>query len=133
VIIDCLRAGLACLVVVVWIAAIAGCGGKNQIPPPAADAAVARSALEKALNLWRNRVTLEELKGVDPPITVADYEWRSGRRLIEFQILPGEQPLGTSIHWPVRLKVVQSDGREQVADVTYIVSTSPIIHISRQD
>lgn len=116
--------GLACLT---------GCGGRNYTPPPAADTATARTALEKALDCWRLRITPDELKAAEPPITVADVDWREGRRLVEFQLLAGEQPLGTSIYWPVRLKVVRSDGREQALDVTYIVSTSPIIHISRQD
>ena len=115
------------------LATVAGCGGKNYTPPAEADPAVARSALEKALDCWRLRITPEELGKADPAITVADYDWRDGRRLIEFQILSGEQPLGTSVHWPVRLKVVQANGREQWLDVTYIVSTNPIIHISRQD
>ena len=115
------------------LATVAGCGGKNYTPPAEADPAVARSALEKALDCWRLRITPEELGKADPAITVADYDWRDGRRLIVFQILSGEQPLGTSVHWPVRLKVVQANGREQWLDVTYIVSTNPIIHISRQD
>jgi hypothetical protein len=115
------------------LASLAGCGGKNYTPPPAADAATARSALEKALDCWRLRITPEELQAAEPAITVADQDWREGRRLIEFQLLPGEQPLGTSIYWPVRLKLVRADGREQLLEVIYIVSTSPIIHISRQD
>lgn len=116
------------------LAAAMGCGGgKNYTPPPPSDPAAARAALEKALNLWRNRVAPEELQGTDPPITFADFDCRDGRRLIEFQLLPGEQLMGTSMHWPVRIKIVQADGREQSLDVTYIVSTNPIIHISRQD
>jgi hypothetical protein len=122
---------LACCFAIV---AAGGCGGgRNYEPPASADPAVARSALEKALDCWKLRITPEELQAAQPPITVADEEWRAGRRLVEFQLLAGEQPLGTSIYWPVRLKVVGTDGREQVADVTYIVCTSPIIHISRQD
>ncbi|MCI0357505.1 MAG: hypothetical protein L0211_03345 [Planctomycetaceae bacterium] len=114
-------------------AALAGCGGRNYTPPAAADPATARSALEKALDCWRLRITPDELAQAEPAITVSDYDWRDGRRLVEFQILAGEQALGTSVHWPVRLKVVQVSGREQWLDATYIVSTNPIIHISRQD
>lgn len=114
-------------------AVLAGCGGTNYTPPVAADPAVARSALEKALDCWRLRIAPEELTQAKPAITVADYDWRDGRRLVEFHILSGEQTLGTSVHWPVRLKLVRADGREQWLDATYIVCTSPIIHISRQD
>jgi len=115
------------------LATVAGCGGKNYTPPAEADPVVARSALEKALDCWRLRITPEELRSANPAITVADEDWSDGRRLIQFQILSGEQALGTSIHWPVRLKLVRADGREHQLEVIYIVSTSPIIHVSRQD
>jgi hypothetical protein len=114
-------------------AALTGCGGKNYQPPPPADPALARTSLEKALDAWRLRITPEELLKAEPAITVADPDWRSGHRLVEFQLQPGEQTLGTSIYWPVRLRVVQANGYEQWLDVTYIISTNPIIHISRQD
>ena len=113
-------------------AALTGCGGKNYDPPPAADPAVARAALEKSLGAWRSRVTPAEFLQAES-ITVADPDWGSGHRLIDFQLQPGEQALGTSIYWPVRLRVVGARGIEQWLDVTYIVSTNPIIHISRQD
>jgi len=114
-------------------AVLAGCGGRNYTPPPAADPALARTSLEKALDAWRLRITPEELIKAEPAITVADPDWRNGQRLAAFQLLPGEQALGSSIYWPVRLKVVQPSGREELLDVIYIVSTNPIIHISRQD
>lgn len=124
-------AGLA--MSVTCLALLAGCGGTNYVPPPAADPAVARSSLEKALDCWRLRITPQELRQGSPAISVSDYDWREGRRLVAFQILAGEQLLGTSIHWPVRLKLVGADGREGWADATYIVSTNPSIRISRQD
>jgi hypothetical protein len=122
------------MAVLAWASvALVGCEGTNYTPPSVADPAVARSALEKALDCWRLRITPEELRKAEPAITVSDEDWREGRRLIQFQILSGEQALGTSIHWPVRLKLVRADGREHLIEVIYIVSTSPIIHISRQD
>jgi hypothetical protein len=129
--IDRPAAGLA--VLLVGLSAIAGCGGKNHVPPAAADPAVARSALEKALDCWRLRITPQELLAAEPPITMADEDWDEGRRLVEFQLLSGEQALGTSIRWPARLKLVRADGRERWIDVEYVVYTSPIIHISRRD
>lgn len=118
---------------VTCLAFLAGCGGTNYVPPAAADPAAARSALEKALDCWRLRITPQELRQGSPAITVSDFDWREGHRLVAFQILAGEQALGTAIHWPVRLKVAGADGREIWHDATYIVSTNPIIRISRQD
>lgn len=122
-----LAISLACLPL------LTGCGGENYVPPAAADPAAARSSLEKALDCWRLRITPQELRQGTPAITVSDYDWREGRRLVAFQILAGEQLLGTSIHWPVRLKLVGADGREGWLDATYVISTNPIIRISRQD
>jgi len=123
----------AAAVLTLAVIAAAGCGGKNYTPPAVADPAVARSALEKALDCWRLRITPQELAAAEPPITMADEDWDDGRRLVEFQLLSGEQAIGTSIRWPTRLKVVRADGREQWIDVEYIIYTDPIIHISRRD
>ena len=112
---------------------LSGCGGRNYAPPAAADPVAARAALEKSLDAWRLRIMPEELAKAEPAITVADPDWQAGHRLVEFQLQPGEQALGTSIYWQVKLKVVPPHGYEQWQDATYIVSTNPIIHISRQD
>jgi len=98
-----------------------------------AEPALARTALEKALDCWRLRITPEELRLADPPVAMTDKDWVAGRRLIEFQLLPGEVPAGSTIRWPVRLRVVQADGREASIDVHYVIRTSPSIHIARGD
>ena len=115
------------------LAAVVGCGGKNYTPPPAADPAVARSALEKALDCWKLRIEPNELQKSEPPVTVQDEDWLDGRRLVEFQLLSGEQTLGNSIRWPARLKVVGADNRERNIEVIYVVSTNPVIHIYRRE
>ncbi len=128
------RACIGLVLVAAAAVSCAGCGGgKNYVPPAEADPATARAALEKALDCWRLRITPGELQAAEPPITVADVDWDEGRRLLEFQLLAGEVAWGTSIRWPVRLKLVRADGREETLEVLYIVSTNPIIHISRRD
>jgi hypothetical protein len=114
-------------------AALAGCGGRNYRPPQPADSTVARTALESALGAWRSQANLEALQQATPSITFVDPDCQSGQRLLDFQLQPGEQPLGSSIYWPVQLRIAPANGREQRLDVTYIVSTNPLIHISRQD
>jgi hypothetical protein len=123
-----------------WLAAawltqclLAGCGASQYEPPSAADPAVARSALEKALNCWRGRITPDELRSAMPPIAFADEDWHAGRRLIEFQLLPGHQTAGSTLRWPVRLRLAHGSGRERVVEATYVISTDPAIHISRAD
>lgn len=119
---------LGCLAV-----ALAGCGGRNYRPPQPADPTVARTALESALGAWRSQANIEALQQATPSITFVDPDCQSGQRLLDFQLQPGEQSLGSSIYWPVQLRIAPANGREQRLDVTYIVSTYPIVHISRQD
>lgn len=119
----------ACLMVGV---ALTGCSGEYK-PPPPSDLAVAKESLEKSLNLWRSKVTPMELQAAAPPIIVSDDDWDADHRLLEFHLLPGEVLAGNSIRWPVRLRVAKRDGREEELEVTYVISTNPLIHIRRQD
>jgi hypothetical protein len=115
------------------LALLAGCGGKNYQPPAPAEPAAAQAALEKSLDCWRLRITPDELQKADPPINFADEDCYAGRRLIEYRLLAGEELAGSNIRWPVRLRLVQADGSEQIIDVLYIIGTNPGIHIARAD
>jgi hypothetical protein len=97
-----------------------------------ADAVAARAALTKALDCWRLRITPEELLKAEPAITFTDPDWQAGHRLVEFQLEPGEQAAGASIHWQVKLRIAAAGGAEQWLDAKYAVSTDPNIQISRQ-
>jgi hypothetical protein len=123
-----------------WLAAaglslglLAGCSGRNYEPPATVDSSVARISLEKALSCWHQRGQPETLKSSQPPITVADEDWHAGRRLVAFQLLPGEAQAGATLRWPVRLKVIGPSGREQVVDTTYVIAHSGTMHIARCD
>src|SRR3954466_12015000 len=100
---------LFCWPVLLLAGLTAGCSGEYK-PPPPSDVSVAKDALEKALNLWRSKVTLSELRTLTPPITMFDEDWDADLRLLEFQLLPGEQAAGSTIRWPARLRVVRRDG-----------------------
>lgn len=115
------------------VVALSGCGSPNYMPPPPSDASVAQTALQKALDCWKLRVDPSELRAANPPITLSDEDWDAQHRLLEYQLLPGERPAGSTIRWPVRLKVTRQNGQEVELDVVYVISTNPIIHIGRQD
>jgi len=110
---------------------LAGCSGNHE-PPPAADAAAARAALVAALDAWQAGRTPKDLQMAATPIMVADEDWQAGRKLAGYELLAGELPAGSSIRWPVRLRL-DANGREEAVEATYAVATSPSIHISRAD
>jgi hypothetical protein len=109
-----------------------GCDGPNHTPPAVADSTAAKVALETALGAWKQGVSADELASNTPPLVVADEDWLAGAQLIDFQLLTGEQTSGVSIRWPVRLTLASS-GKNRTVEATYVIATSPAIHIARAD
>jgi hypothetical protein len=121
------------VVLVLVIGALAsGCNGPNHVPPAAADSTAARSALETALAAWKQGSSPEQLAQNEPPIAVADEDWLADVKLVDYQLLPGEEAAGVSIRWPVRLTLASGAGRKTI-DAVYVIATSPAIHIARAD
>ena len=63
---------------------------------------------------------------------MVDDDWLANAKLIDFELLPGEESAGVSIRWPVRLTLSSGANRKTV-DAIYVVATSPAIHIARAD
>lgn len=81
----------------------------------------ARSALEQALNAWKNGQAPGALSG-SPPVQVVDSVWGSGKTLDAFEILQEEPPEGPRV-FSVRLTV--AGGEPQVVRY-YVVGKSPL-------
>lgn len=111
---------------------VAGCTGQNHVPPAVADSSTARTALETALEAWKQGSSSEELAENMPPILVADEDWLADAKLVDYQLLPGEETAGVNIRWPVRLTLASGTGRKTI-DAVYVIATSPAIHIARAD
>jgi hypothetical protein len=111
---------------------ITGCNGQNHVPPAVADSNTAKSALETALEAWKQGSSTRDLAEKTPPIVVADEDWQANAKLIDFQLMPGEETTGVSIRWPVRLTLSSGAGRKTI-DAVYVIATSPAIHIARAD
>ncbi len=86
------------------------CGGPNMNPP----ADRARTALEAALNAWRDGKKPGNIEGATPPVHVADNDWTNGRKLAAFEIV-GEEPSAADKRFTVKLTYdkpsVADDGR----------------------
>src|SRR5512138_1389230 len=86
----------------VWFlvtAALVGCQQTSRDLP--LDQDVARSACERALMAWQEGKAPADLK---PEIVVGDHDWKTGRKLVGFEMLPEDVfNDGTNLHIPVRL------------------------------
>lgn len=101
--------------------------------PPASNPDVARQALEKALAHWQAGQTADTLASASPQIYVNDYDWQDGRKLKQFQLAGPAEEVGLQVRLPVALEVEQSGGQIVRSQVSYSVSTTPVVSIVRED
>jgi hypothetical protein len=112
------------------ILGLAGCSGSSR--PKPADAAQAREALRLALKTWQNGVTPESLKEREPPIQVLDHEWRTGYRLVRYE-LGRDGQIGTNLRCQVQLALKNSKGKALNKKAVYSVGTSPVVTVTREE
>ena len=72
----------------------------------------------------------EDLK---PRITGADFEWSSGKKLVSYEILPNEVKNGPNLLVSAQLVLQNQKGIESKTNASYIVGTSPVITVIRDE
>src|SRR6059058_3092357 len=97
-----------------------GCGGASK--PQPADPEQARTALRVALDAWQQGGAAESLKDRRPALIVVDYEWRSGYRLVRYQ-LEKDEPLGADLRCHVKLSLQNNRGKSVQKTAIYSVGT----------
>jgi hypothetical protein len=123
-----------CLQLLPWaplVFAAAGCGGQAG-PPAPVDPAAARSALRTALDAWRKGETADSLKERLPPIYMIDYEWRSGRRLLNYEV-HDDDPFGGALRCRVTLSLAEEHGRSSSKSVVYAVGGDQALAVTREE
>ena len=125
--VKCMRIPLGLLLT----ALAAGCGGRC-VPPTPADPVAARAALRTALEAWRAGATADSLKERRPPVYVIDPEWRSGRRLVAYE-LQDDAPFGADLRCRVVLSFADDRGAAWSRPAVYAVGASPVLTISREE
>jgi hypothetical protein len=116
---------------VVCLVLLTGCGGR-PLPSPA-DPEQARQALRAALDAWARGEKSQSLRGGAPPIAVVDGDWDRGLRLEKYRLGPADQLSGPNLLCPVRLTLRNSQGRSIQKQVVYLVGTSPLVSILREE
>jgi hypothetical protein len=110
---------------------LAGCSSGPRRAAPV-NATLAREALHTALDCWRKGEPAEVLKRRKPAVTAQDFDWKSGYRLVDFQVLGEGTDDTANLRCPVKLTLRDPHGREVKKKVTYIIGTDPVITVFRE-
>jgi hypothetical protein len=105
-----------------------GCGGNGSAVSPPND--VARSALEGALNTWRDGGKPDALAGKEPAIQVNDTPWSQGQSLASYEILK-EDTTGAQKLFTVRLSFKKPERVEEVQ--YYVLGQGPVMVFRDED
>jgi hypothetical protein len=119
----------ACLVAMMLLT-MSGCSSSRA---HAVDTPRAREALKTALEHWKQGDAPRSLSSSATPMTVQDFDWESGIKLLDYQILDDGQPADANLR--VRVKLTMSGGKGKAKStektVSYLVGTSPSVTVFR--
>jgi hypothetical protein len=108
---------------------LSGCSGSNQ--PSAVDPGRAREALKTALDHWKSGEDSKSLESSGTPMVAQDYEWTSGAKLVDYEILD-EKSEGPNLRVQVKIKLgPQGNSKAVEKKASYVVGTSPSVTVFR--
>jgi len=97
---------------------------------PDADTDVAASALQTAMEAWKDGKTPDDLEKGQPSIIMNEDDWRTGKKLMEFKV--GEAGIhGRQVRCRVQIKLQDKGGKTVEQRAVYIIDTTPRIVIVR--
>jgi hypothetical protein len=126
------RRWLAAGLVVLAALPLAGCWSSSQAH--AVDAPRAREALKTALDHWKSGQDPRSLQSSHTPMTIQDFDWAGGARLIDYQLIDEGQAKDANLSIKVKL-VLDAPGKGSSKptekSVWYLVTTSPSVTVFR--
>jgi hypothetical protein len=108
-----------------------GCSGSSHAHD--VDPARAKEALKTALERWKNGEDPGSLAKSATPMTVQDFDWMAGAKLMEYQIVDDGKAQDANLRVRVKLtlsNVGKGNGKVEKA-VWYLVGTSPSVTVFR--
>jgi hypothetical protein len=124
----------ACLLVLATLL-MPGCSGSSGAYP--VDEPQARDALKIALDAWKNGQTSKSLAESSTPMTVQDFEWDTGAKLIDYEVLNDGKSEGANLRIQVKLTTVgepakgKKEAKPAEKKASYVVGTSPRLTVFR--
>jgi hypothetical protein len=120
---------LACLGVLSALM-LAGCSGTSQAG--AVNASLARESLKVALDHWKKGEDSKSLASSGTPITAQDFEWASGAKLLDYQILDDGREEDSNLRVQVKITLgPQGTSKAVEKKASYVVGTSPSVTVFR--
>ncbi len=113
------------------LAACVGCGSSSG--PWKLDVEIARESLETSLKAWKAGETPATLEQKSPKIIVGDFDWKAGKKLLDFKVRDNDSNEGTNLRKFVELTLQSESGQPIRVDAAYLISTRPIITVFRQE
>jgi hypothetical protein len=126
---------VAASLAVLAILMVSGCSNPSQAH--AVDPLRARGALKIALDEWKKGESPKSLASASTPMVVQDFEWASGARLVDYQIVDDGKAEDANLRVQVKLTVSAGQGLGKAAAKTaekkvwYLVGTSPQVTVFR--
>ena len=112
-----------------------GCGDPSRAH--AVNELTARDALKTALDGWKKGETPTSFATASPPMIVQDFEWESGAKLLDYQLVDDGKAYDANLRVQVKLKLAEGKGKAAAAGedsektVWYLVGTSPKVTVFR--
>ena len=121
----------ACLAAMM-LPAFGGCSASSGSAHPV-DTSRARDALKTALDHWKSGKTPQSLSSSATPMTVQDFDWEAGIKLVDYQILGEGEPVDANLRIKVKLNLGAGKGKSKSGEktVSYLVGTSPSVTVFR--
>jgi hypothetical protein len=93
-----------------------GCGK----PVPQADLDWARERVQTALDAWKKGQRPEALKGLSPPVTFQDEEWKAGSQLLDYKLQDAFAETDRVPRCRVLLTLRDRKGKKVEKEVVYV-------------
>ena len=119
-------------VLATWL--LPGCGDASRAH--AVNEPTARDALKTALDGWKNGQTPASFASAASPMIVQDFEWDSGAKLLDYQLVDDGKAFDANLRVQVKLTLdggggKAPSGKKSEKTVWYLVGTSPKVTVFR--
>jgi hypothetical protein len=119
---------IACAFGVCFLTLLLGCSKALDDPVDPGDAS---TALQTALDAWKQGDAYGDLEKRHPPIYFREPEWEAGKKLVNFTL--GKAGLmGRQGRCLARLSLVDRSGKATQREVSYLIDTTPQVVIVRE-
>ena len=124
----------ACIVVLATLL-LPGCSSSSVAQ--AVDEPQARDALKIALDAWKKGETSQSLASSPNPMTVQDFEWDTGSKLVDYQLVDDGRADGPNLRIQVKITIIgepakgKKEAKPTEKKASYVVGTSPRLTVFR--